>query len=119
MSKTETEITFIELIEEMKVETEFYDPISKSMVLKQIGQQDILQFLTGSRFLAYLKDDVDIRCQFKHVPADKFEKCGPSYQKSTCEGTITFPVRKMYVEESTFSGAFIDDIASSLGFTAA
>ena len=44
-------IIFIELIEEKKIETEFYDPSSKSMALKQLGQQDILQFLTGSRFL--------------------------------------------------------------------
>ena len=48
-------ITFIELIEEKNIETEFYDPISKSMTLKQIKQQDILQLLTGSRFLPYLK----------------------------------------------------------------
>ena len=44
-------IIFIEVIEEKKIETEFYDPSSKSMALKQLGQQDILQFLTGSRFL--------------------------------------------------------------------
>ena len=55
-------ITFTELIEEKKIETEFYDPISKSMVLKEIGQQYILQFLIGRRFLPNLKDDIDITC---------------------------------------------------------
>ena len=49
------------------------------MVLKQIGQQDILKFLTSSRFLTYLKDDIDIRPQCKHVPVDEFVKYGPSY----------------------------------------
>ena len=112
-------ITFIESIEEKKIETEFYDPLSKSVVLKQLGQQDILQFLTGSRFLPYLKDDIDITCQFKHVPFDEFEKYGPSCQVSTCERTIKFPVIKKYIEESSFSGAFIDDIANSPGFTMA
>ena len=72
MPKTQTELrrkvflfnlkTFIELTEEKKIETEFYDPTSKSKVLKQIGQQDILQFLTGSRFLPYLKVDIDVTC---------------------------------------------------------
>ena len=33
------------------------------MVLKQVGEQDILQFLPGSRFLPYLEDDIDIMCQ--------------------------------------------------------
>ena len=108
------------MIEKKKIETEFYDPLSKSVVLKQLGQQDILQFLTGSRFLPYLKDDIDIiRCQFKHVPFDEFEKYGPSCQVSTCERTIKFPVIKKYIEESSFSGAFIDDIANSPGFTMA
>ena len=110
-------ITFIELIEEKKIETEFYDPSSKSMALKQLGQQDILQFLTGSRFLPYLKDEIDITCQFKHVSVDEFEKYGPSYQVSTCKRIIKFPVIKKYIEESSFSKAFIDDIGNSPGFT--
>ena len=54
--------TFIELTDEKKIKTEFYNSISKSKVLKQIGQQDILQFLTGSRFLLYLKVDIDVTC---------------------------------------------------------
>ena len=72
MPKTQTELrrkvfffnlkTFIELTEEKKIETEFHNPILKSKVLKQIGQQDILQFLTGSRFLLYLKVDIDVTC---------------------------------------------------------
>ena len=74
-------ISFIESIEEKKIETEFYDPVSKSI--------------------------------------DEFEKPGPSCQVSTCERTITFPVIKKYIEESSFSGAFIDDIANSPGFTMA
>ena len=92
------------MIEKKKIETEFYDPLSKSVVLKQLGQQDILQFLTGSRFLPYLKDDIDITCQFKHVPVDEFEKYGPSCQVSRCERTVTFPVIKKYIdiEESSF-----------------
>ena len=110
-------ITFTELIEEKKIETDFYDPISKSMVLKQIGKQYILQFLIGRRFLPNLKDDIDITCQFKHMPVDAFEKYGASSQASTCERTIKFPVIKKYIEESSFSGAFINDIANSPGFS--
>ena len=87
------------------------------MALKQLGQQDILQFLTGSRFLPYLKDEIHITCQFKHVSVDEFEKYGPSYQVSTCKRTIKFPVIKKYIEESSFSKAFIDDVANSPGFT--
>ena len=53
------------------------------------------------------------------MPVDEFEKYGPSCQVSPCERTIKFPVIKKYIEESSFSGAFIDDIANSLGFTMA
>ena len=45
------------------METEFDNPLLKSMVLKQVGEQDILQFLPGSRFFPYLEDDIDIMCQ--------------------------------------------------------
>ena len=56
-------ITFIESIQQKKIETEFDNPLLKSMVLKQVGEQDILQFLPGSIFLPYLEDDIDITCQ--------------------------------------------------------
>ena len=53
------------------------------------------------------------------MPFDEFEKYGPSYQESTCDQTIKLPVIKKYIEESSFSGAFIDDIANLPGFTVA
>ena len=53
------------------------------------------------------------------MPVDAFEKYGASSQVSTCERTIKFPVIKKYTEESSFSGAFINDIANSLGFSMA
>ena len=53
------------------------------------------------------------------MPIDELEKYGPSCQVSTCERTIKFPVIKKYIEEGSFSGAFIDDIANSPGFSMA
>ena len=53
------------------------------------------------------------------MPVDAFEKYGASSQVSTCERTIKFPVIKKYIEESSFSGAFINDIANSPGFSMA
>ena len=60
-----------------------------------------------------------VTCQFRHDPVDEFKKYGLSCQASTCERTIKFPVIKNYIEESSLSGAFIDGIANSPGFTMA
>ena len=53
---------------------EIYNTLSKSMVLKQVWQQNILHFLAGSRLLPYLNDDIDIMCLFKLVSGDEFKK---------------------------------------------
>ena len=78
---------------------------------KTIGLQDILQLLTGSKFIIpEIKND-KIMVQFKMAEGNDE---GQGFIVNTCNKSITFPLTKMCTEN--FGESFINFVVNSPGF---
>ena len=96
------------------------DPYSKSQclsVVKKIRLEDILQYITGSRYMTkQIRSDM-ITIKFRSIADLDDEKIGEGFMINTCEMSILFPWTKKFLEEDRFEESFLEYMTSSPGFT--
>ena len=76
----------------------------------RVKLEDVLQFLTGSKFIGSIKE-VKGEITFCHDGSS-----GKRVKINTCGAGILFPVTSRYVKSDSFSTSFVEDIYSSPGF---
>ena len=76
----------------------------------QVKMEDVLQFLTGSKFISSLKE---MRGEISFC---RDGSSGKRLKVNTCGAGIIFPVTNRYVESELFSSSFVEDIHSAPGF---
>ena len=76
----------------------------------KVKMEDVLQFLTGSKFIGSLKE---IKGEISFCQSGS---SGKRLRVNTCGARIIFPLTSHYVESELFSSSFVEDIHSAPGF---
>ena len=115
-------ISFLENIEsEGGKDVDFLrDPYSKDqcqLVVKKIQLEDILQYITGSRYMTkHIRSD-SMTIKFRSIADVDDKKIRKGFMINTCEMSILFPLTKKFLGEDRFEESFLEYMTSSSGFT--
>ena len=86
-------------------------------VFKKIKIEDILQHLTGSRYMTKQIRSDTTTIKFKSIVDVDNEKIVEGFMINTCEMNILFPLTKEFLEENRFEESLLEYMTSSPGFT--
>lgn len=95
-----------------KVSLSYMDPFQMQMVVKDINLQDILQHITGSRYVNSSIRENKIKVSFTHGNLH-----GAGFLSNTCDISLKFPCTERFVDSEQFREAFLDSMANSPWFT--
>ena len=110
--------TLLEDIErEGTIPIEYYDPMLAQSIVKNVTLEDILQHLTGSRYISSTLKKEKIKVFFKESMPHCSSQIGPGFVSNTCEISIVFPVNNRFIDGEQFRGAFLEFMLNSPGFT--
>ena len=115
-------ISFLENIEsEGGKDVDFLrDPYSKDqcqLVVKKIQLEDILKYITGSRYMTKHIQSDSITIKFRSIADVDDKKIRKGFMINTCEMSILFPLTKKFLGEDRFEESFLEYMTSSSGFT--
>ena len=99
----------LKAVSKKKKQISYVDPQTEQMIIKEIGLEELLFYMTGSLHISNHIRSNKITIEFRHDNAH--------FNLNTCILKVTLPVNEKYLD--SFTETFFDALANSPGFTRA